>query len=74
MMPFVLKVIGSTGFRTFLDPKGDLHETLCNIAEALPAMLGVVGEKSGLPKEKNATGCHRQAAFFRQVGKNRRAK
>ena len=38
--------------KTFDEPSNPF----CNFAEALPAMLSIVGEKSGLPKEKNATG------------------
>lgn len=49
-----LMIIGSTGYRTFADPEGDLHETLQNCREAKVMLLnpfkeGAITRARGIP-------------------------
>ena len=43
-----IMVIGSTGFRTFVDPKGDLHEVIKNCREAKIMLLNPYSEGASI--------------------------
>ncbi len=44
-----IMIIGSTGLRTFVDPKGDLHQVLQNCRNAKIMLLNPFSENTGEP-------------------------